>query len=567
MKNRLLFFSFVFLSLFLCCGNVSAKTKVGINIDANEHFNYYYEQKSGTAFYNLVRDFSNRYHVYDYFGVNENQAKEYNLYSFYSSDLQSAEMKKYSREHSDPWLEDVSIPDNSYYALVFVYSSYNGSFPAPITSIDGNNYSVNYQSYEKNNNNYANGGKYSSIIRFYDEQGNYISNSEVSNFYFNYTTTYSFDDYDDESSADFTYMLSSCISCYYKLGIGTQKIVITDIIEDNTHYLIDDNDNYSGWLRKLFSFGKLDYVSVVNTDLNYFKTNIIKGNLPTISNIVNEGINLNIPDNFTSFVLNDDTPSGILIPKDINNTELDRNIYTVAVDVLDRHLDLNDGNKSNDIINPQITIDLYDYNDSFKRPHSKAQFTIYTPKIYYAQKLDFVSLFSDNNLEDKDITDFSYSFGLYGKSVKMSAAIYYDSNSYALCVYNETNNNGCTYYNPKTNSEVNLTKAEIYNILKKSTLPGQFYEDTCASRPDYDSSYNYDMNCNKTTLKDPTGSDGILSGLDDITSFLSSFKSVISSIFSFVILLLDSLPSEIKSVLLFGLIGGTIITLYKIIRG
>ena len=158
MKNKIIFVFFLVLSIFIFNDDVNAKTKTGINIDANEHFNYYYEQKNGTNFYNTIRNLSiNKSHVHDFFGVNEEQAKNYNLYAFYSSDLQNAEIKKYNYANANNrWYEDVSIPNNSYYALVFVYFSFNdsSSFPKPITSIDGNNYSINYRSFPQNTDYY-----------------------------------------------------------------------------------------------------------------------------------------------------------------------------------------------------------------------------------------------------------------------------------------------------------------------------------------------------------------------------------------------------------------------------
>ena len=75
MKNKIFIFSFFLISLF-CCSNVNASTKVGINIDAHERFNYYYEQRQNTGFYNFLKntDFG------DYF----NTSSDYSMFIFYT---------------------------------------------------------------------------------------------------------------------------------------------------------------------------------------------------------------------------------------------------------------------------------------------------------------------------------------------------------------------------------------------------------------------------------------------------------------------------------------------------
>lgn len=555
MKNKLFLLIAISFSLFFL-PNVNASTKTGINIDAHEHFNYYYEQKNGTGFYNFIKNTN----FSEYFGG----GNDYILSFFYTSDLEN-KITTLNNEY-------INIPSNAKYALL--YRGTSGSCCVNTITRDGNDYTINYNSRES----WDNATVRTRFIEFFDEDGNRISRYQPmtgsrSALYWNFSITYHISNYSDEDSANFTYLISSTYisNDYYNINNISSpidnKIIVTDIIEDGEHYLIDDNDNYGGWLRKIFSLWSIDSVDVVDSDLTYFKTNVIKDHFPSLKQILDYGVRPKVPDNFSAVILNDDNLSVMLFPKDINNNDIDRDIYYQGVDVLNRHFDPDDGDKKNDIIYPQIVMDLYNYNNNFKVPHNNANLGVLTAYSYVTQKAPLSEFVLNSNIDNYVPTDYSYTFSLYGSSVKLSANIFYNPDAYSICIYNESNSNSCTYVNPKTGEQGTLSMLQFKNILKKSTFPGETYEDRCSRLPDYDSSYNYDTSCNKTTLKDSTSSGGVFDNLGDIGDFLNNFKSIISTIFSFVVLILSALPPEIKSVLLFGLIAGTVITLYKIIRG
>ena len=134
-------------------------------------------------------------------------------------------------------------------------------------------------------------------------------------------------------------------------------------------------------------------------------------------------------------------------------------------------------------------------------------------------------------------------------------------------------NNSCTFTNPITNEEQTLTHEQMYTILSQHNYSGassnifDSAEEQCKTATDHSQLYEYDEDCNIIGVKDGTGSGGLLEGLENIGKFLNSFKAIFITIFSYFNLLFASLPYEIRSVLLFSLIAGTVLTLYKIIRG
>ena len=303
MKNKVLFFIAFCFSLFLI-PSVNASTKTGINIDAHEHFNYYYEQRQNTGFYQFLKttDFS------EYFS-SSNYA--FTISIFYASDIENLV--------SDTNNHIIEVPNSAKYAILYRTRPSSTSGVISI-SRNGNDYTVNYNS----QNGWSDGP--TKILEFFDENGNRISRVQPENAYgrdlliWDFNKTFHFSNYADEDSADFTYLISSF---YISFGNSQttnsllpsidNKIIVTDIIDDGEHYLIDDNENYSGWLRKFFSFGDLTYASVVDTDLNYFKTNVIKNSFPSLKQILDAGFQLDIPEDYDVATLSVDHDNYIFI--------------------------------------------------------------------------------------------------------------------------------------------------------------------------------------------------------------------------------------------------------------
>ena len=145
MNRKFIYFTFILIGLLFFSPSVNASTKTGINIDAHEHFNYYYEQKNGTGFYNWLKNTD----FVDYFG--SSTGSNYGMIITYASDYSSSYIGSNCGSGS------TSIPTNAKY--IVAYRSH------PTAS---------------------------------------INRKESTCFNFDYSMNYHISDYSDEDSADFT---------------------------------------------------------------------------------------------------------------------------------------------------------------------------------------------------------------------------------------------------------------------------------------------------------------------------------------------------------------------------
>ena len=261
MKNlKYLFFGVVF--FFVFSFSIQAKN-IGITYDANEHFNYFYEQKTNSPFYHFLTEYGSDLPQYlatyedNNFTREDNRGLKY-LFIFYADDLEY----------------NFDVPSDAKYAIM-VSNGYTSNDSINF-KIDGTLYY--YQINSSNGLGFLKSSMYN--IYFFDESANYISHLyrpvpfNDLELYFNIANNTG-----EEASAEFSYF----ISMFY-LGdpltadtdASKYDMVVSEVILDGKKYLIDGNENYSSFLaalRQLFSFGNLPSMDVVDTHLQFFKIN------------------------------------------------------------------------------------------------------------------------------------------------------------------------------------------------------------------------------------------------------------------------------------------------------
>lgn len=549
MNKKLVFFSLIFMTLFCFKTNVFASSvKVGINYDANEHFNYFYEQKNNTGFYQFLQehrlDFEE--HMRKYKTSFSSYADHYFIY--YAKDLE-----KYL-------LQDYSFPENAKYVILAVDYSMTYDYISHYNNKYGYGYGENFVFNSPNASSTTN--LYGHSLIFFNDDGEYIDCTEsvildnIKNFYFEIEGT------TEDSSAEFTYFLSNLFyfqSYSVKSYNFLYDIIVTDIYFDNNHYIIDDNENYSSfniWFRTFFT--SAEKYDISNTQLNYFRENKYfeyNGSFISLFDIIQQDSNMAIPDGYISIDLKG-ANNYLFIPKSIDNNLLNRDFYTYLPDYVETEnakiganiIDLKSGSYSYIGLSDDESEKKRIYELSLKKP-----FTLYS--------INFSSILNKYN-SDKPYTD--YAFVFVNRWAKTTPILYYNSESYSVCVYKDSSSS-CSYTNPYTGDSVKLTGEEFYKIVSQVDSTGasiDIFDDADTQRETaskYSELYEYDDDGNITGFS-------LSNVLKSLSSFLSNIISVISVIFTYFTKFFNALPVEIRGLLYFGLIGGIILLFWKLIK-
>lgn len=540
MKKYLFIASFVFCVFFLGFGNVNASTKLGIDFDSNEHFNYYFEQKNNTSFYNLLND-SNTFK--SKIGLNSDNTGGY-VYIFKPDDI------NYSLNKNP---NNIDFGLAKYFVIRYTASSFSVTSSGDtytLTSIDNSSFTV-----------YAFNEDAELIGSF---TNNFYNCNTCGNISLKNSITYELNSNKKEYADDFSYFTSLFYNNSSAAITASDKYIVTDIYYENEHFVIEDSDNYSSFLAKWRNFWSAftnvdDLVSAVDLGLDYYKTYpISKGKFfPTLINIIDLHSTFSIPDGFQQKILDNEKSALFFFPKNINDSTLNRYFYTSTTESIYT-------NKVSVWLNTYDLIDKstpYDNTKLGKISYSSSNKLYKINVNKYLHKID----------TDLDVTDYITAFTL--QSYKYEPSIYYNPSAYSVCVYIEDDSsNTCTYTNSSGDS-ITLSHNDMYNILSQNDSIGissnvlDSVDKQCETAKNYSELYEYDEDCNIVGAKQDGGLAEFFANLSDITKWIAGFTAVITTIFSYFALFFTSLPAEIRACLLFGFIGGTIILLYKLIRG
>lgn len=540
MKNKFLFVFAFFTFLFFGISNVNADTKVGINYDAHEHFNYFYEMKNNTPFYNLLQNSEEFHNSYSF--LNSNYYNDYSLIMYATDYFGSS----YSGNIKYVLLTAVDYSYN--YGLDFSYN--NGSFT--ITYSSGEHTGKVY-GFDEDANLVFTSTQGCNNSGCYYSRPEFLTNNNNGN---SYTFSSFVADRKENSMANFSYFLSMIYKSNNRFRINKTDFVVTDILINEQKYLIDDNSNYSQLkivLRDFFSFGGIDRLDVDNTPIEYFRDNIISTTKNfDLDTFTKYGKTINAPAGFDSVTLKNDY---IFIPKDINNIALNRKFYSATTEQV-----YTDKVKANfnmyDLIDGEsLTDDTKLLRMTYKKPYTLYSFNPDT----LAKKVDESFVGTD------------YYVGFTNQNGKYKPSLYYNPNAYYVCEYGFNDNaeplSSCTFINPKTGQEQTLTQNDMYAILSQNDSTGASIDifasasEQCKVAQDYSELYEYDENCNII------GVSSSLNGNGNALSYITGFTNTIYSLFAYATTLFTALPMEVQSLFYFLLFGGIAIILYRLIRG
>ena len=363
--------------------------------------------------------------------------------------------------------------------------------------------------------------------------------------------------------ANFSYYISSIYkSNIYKnnhskdFRINYDDFVVTDVILNEQRYLIDDNNNYSSIkiaLRNFFGGKDVEIIDSNNTPLEFFRDNIIsKTKTFDLETLTKYGKTINAPEGFLSVSLNNDF---IFIPKDVNNSALNRKFYSATTEQIYTS-------------KVKANFNLYDLIDgsSLTEDTKLLVLSYKTPFTLYSFNPDTIAKKVDSSYSGTD-----YYVAFTNQNSKYYPSVYYNPNAYYKCEYGYDSNAdplpACTFINPKTGNEQTLTQDQMHNLLAQNDSTGASIDifssakEQCKVAKDYSELYEYDDNCNIVGVNSSFGGSG------NALKYITNFTSTIYSLFSYVSTLFLALPMEIQSLFYFLLFGGIAIILYRLIRG
>ena len=515
---------FMFIFSFILVGNVNAKNVI-LNFDSNEKFNYFYEMKNNTNFYNFL--LGKGVNLFDYLGSYSNKSYDikYNrLFIFYLSELSG---------------NLINIPDKSYYMIYVCSNSVSSK-----VFYQGDNYYYGSES----------GLGLSGEFFFFDIDGNYLSYGSSSYYMKSFDSNIYKDLFDFSNNTDFSYFLSKYYmggDLSYGSSVLMTDIVVTDFIIDNKTFIIDDNKNYSNFLiffRNLFT--KSEKFDVNNTNFQYFKDyKIISSDkkLVCLYNTMNYKINnkISVPDNYVSHEIYYN--SSFLIPK-IKNNSFVPPVYISSTGFPEVFLSYWD-----------ITFADNNYSISYLGNNKRIKKSFKT----------FGTIGTINLLEKEEYTpnnyyDYIYQFGYHTDNS------YYD---YPL-KYSMT-----IYYNPEYFDVVDYSVNGVSGVFPGTDIPFTLTKEIIES-----GNYSGESNLITEPIGDGSGSDYMdwIGGINNergetsfdistityyATDIFQKFFKVIKTIFVLVFSLFNILPVELQQLFYFSFIGGIILLFYKILRG
>ena len=508
--------TFTFFILF-SFRNVSASTlSATLNFDNNEKFNYFYEMEHNTLFYKFLLS-----HEYDLEG--------------YLSSLTGYNFDSYKYVVSiDKKLENIisytnDTPPNDYTHVLNVYigsSEMVGSF-----SVSGSSGIINLHHCVK-------------IYKLY-----YNNSDLVYTFYYDSSLSgvSSYNSIDISTDLD---NIQYFVSKNYASNIDiissySNTLDINKIIIDDTTYNIDTG--FSSFWNKFKSLvtggGWYKDYSLENQVLSYYKNNSLllqNYSIVTISSLYSN--TLNIPNNLTTLDLSK-LNSYLFVPKNINNGNLNRYIYSSA-----------------DSVSTTIGVSLIDMNsDNFyaydlgqnSSGSNKTFMSMSYEKINTAYKIDLLYLLSKHNVDLNSSNYLHYGYYFHCVNGKGKTYLYYDSNSWTVYDLSYGLTGDLVISNPNTNNTVTITREDMKTVLSTYDMTGESIPITSIS----------DFTEGALT------EDFLSNGLDNISDLVSTLTGAFTFIGSMLTFMFSAFPPIIQQYLYFILIIGAVLIIIKLIRG
>lgn len=413
-------------SFFFFAGESNAAVNFALNYDIHEHFNYFYEQKNNTPFYqfitnNSIEDLKDIFRSYTY--IDSDDPFVFGFY--YASDI--------GNFLSVPDSVASNVPDNAYYAVLiselkFTFSDNSGSYY--LESDSDNDY------------------HHDSCFIYYDSNANYVSKycaGVGERFETNLLDI-----------NDITYFFSMM---YYStdnlLFIKNPNIDfdirLTSLITNNESYNIkhlETRNNFLNFFSNLYNyfFNNGNMSSLEDIGLSYFLTNFYVDsssiNIVSLYNIFhNDNIfSYSVPDNYNSSSFSYDNRY-YLVPNSLTCSQSESLLYFSTTDLSSVNL-----------------ISYFVQNDSLNYDFNTYSFSLnytYTPEILS------LNSFVDN------ISDYVYL--IYSSDNFSSNTIYYNPSCFNL--YSAVGNGTLEFTNINTGNTVILTpndKNYLNNLVNNS---------------------------------------------------------------------------------------------------
>ncbi len=553
MKKNVKFLVLFFVLFFSFSFSVNAKDiTTGINFEAHEHFNYFYEFKHQTPFYMFLNSQGENLPLY-LNSYNNDKILSNSIKIFYSKDFESV----------------LDTPGNSKYLIVVPEKSNPNlstvQSPSLTYDVKGNNYIFIWKNYYTTSNwnpiykyfkfpvvsnksgNNTNGSNY---CYYFDEEANLLSYDYCKYFLesFDYEN-YNFDglSFDLKSgtivdkSANFSYFISSNYSTEIHNTYPSTTLynfVVTDVIfgEDlDEHFLLDSSVSFNAFMVKFRQFvsnlilSDYDFYDD-NGMFDFFKKNkVFKEHSSTdygllgLVDMLKKSNDYPFNDNysFKSLKLKDD--SWLFVPKKGDN--LDYNLYVYS---------------SND----SMDINLLPYNIENNNFVYYNNFLHLNPQSNKYLKLDLSSIKIDDNSLNLGINN---SYYIYTSSSKYSIYIYYDVRAYD--VIKKNNNSNFVFVNPNTDEENTISFNDISNdvVSVESTV----------KENDNDNTVNFTGNLDLSAT-------GIF---NTILTWLKTFTTTLLTFFASIFTIFSIMPLDIQYLFYFLLISTVILIIIKIVRG
>lgn len=532
MKKIFKYIPFLIITMFLTL-NVEAKT-VMVDYNSNEMFNYFYEEKNNTAFYRYL--LSHQSNLYDTLKEEYSKLSDYLLSLFLVSEFSDT---------SD-------LKEGTAYVILGKERRFYGN------SCSDNYYNF-FISYDDNSLKLGTTGTYchsgantffglgDNILFMFDENASYLGYKKVENIsnkingmvdgYFEFNL---------KSDSDFSYFLSKTYYTPRKFFYSDSSTAKPDLIVnryrlDDKLYYIDDNENYSDFIKRIkiiFSFGYAKNADVSDTYLEYFKTykyiTSSSGANPLYTILNYKQSSQSLPSNFTS-VSFDTNGNILLIPKKKVNDDNSK-VYMSSTGT------------------PRLQLNFFE----IKEDKTLNLLTNYkrNVKITKTNSIGYLNLYSSSKLgplPSKNYYDYVYwisnleQFNKKDQPLQYEVSLYFDPNYYDYKFI--------TY--PIEDYTLSIF-GDNYSLTKEMIEGANF---SGASVDIFaDPKYQQSM----AEEEGFWGKDNIIGNIDSVYGTVTN--SAISML-SLVTLTFAALPVEIKTIFILSLVVGFLILLKKLISG
>ena len=494
----LVFFSFFFFSF----SNLKAATNFDINYDINEHFNYFYEQKNNTPFYQLLMSRGDSLFS-DYF------KSFYNGYQYVYISYCVDYLDNYSGAIPDVML-------GCKYAVVLSHESHNFIYKDGVFNL-----SNSYTCY---------GGRpitfCEDVILFFDENANLIYNgSYSSSSTFNLKYNLKVDNTDE-----FVYIISNYFYGKNGLKFGSDGIStdlrLTRLILNGSYYSVNrisTRSNFLNFWSNLYGYIFNDQTGkdISDLGLSYFiKNYYIKDNdtayvLYNLLNYNSSTSSISVPDGYSNQTFSYDNRY-YLVPNSLTCSLSESLLYFSTTDI-----------SSLNLIYYSVIGDSISYD----------KFNSFTFNLKSANRLEALSL---TKFVDKITDNFYIIFSNDNFAVN---TFYYNPNCYS--VYDSVSTSNIEFVNPNTNNNIIITPGDqnyIYNEISNKSF--DLVNDSGTNSSDID----------------------VVSIISGAWSGAKTFINTSYYILGMTTNLFTLLPVQVSSIILCVFSVGMVIVLWKIFR-